>query len=86
MRPHRLSYLRTALGGFLLSASAASVAVYWLLIRKINIPVLNWSPDRLPLMYWFSIGVVLVLAVFCFLVGVGGVLSLQRDARESRQS
>ena len=82
-RPHRASYLKTTLCGFGLSATAVAVIIYWLRVRHISIPRLIWRSDGFRASYWLSIGVVFVFAVFWFMVGVGGILSLQRDARES---
>jgi hypothetical protein len=84
MRPHRVSYLRTTLGGLGLSALAAAVAVEWLLNGHVDLPVLGRISGRPHVMYWCSIAFVLLFAAFWLMVAAGGIIALQRDARESR--
>jgi hypothetical protein len=84
MRPHRVSYLRTTLGGLGLSVLAAGVALYWLLDGHIDLPVWGRIYGRSHVMYWCSIAFALSFAALWLMVAAGGIIALRRDARESR--
>jgi hypothetical protein len=83
MQPHRVSYIKTTVAGLGISASASIVAVYLLGTGQISIPILGRILTTFPMLYWPSVGGIALLAVLGLMVGAGGLISLQRDARES---
>jgi hypothetical protein len=83
MRAHRVSYLKTTVGGLGLFALAAAAALYWLLVGHIDVPAFGRISGRSHVMYWCSVVVMTTFAGFWLLVAAGGIIALQRDARES---
>ncbi len=83
VRPHRLSYLKTVLASLAVSLAALILAIYWLTVGQTRVPILGWILFKSSLFNWASIVAVVLSALFCLMVGVGGILALQRDARES---
>jgi hypothetical protein len=83
MRGHRVSYIKTTVASLGIAAPAVILAVYLLVSGQTGIPILDRMLTAFPMLYWPSIGAIALFAVLWLMVGLGGLLSLQRDARES---
>jgi hypothetical protein len=82
MRTHRISYLRTTLGAFCIAASALALGIYWFPIGW-HMLATGRASAQFHIFFWFTILMACLLVVFGLMVGFGGVLSLEKDARES---
>jgi hypothetical protein len=83
MRDHRVSYIKTTVASLVISATALILAVHLLVTGQTGIRILDEILTTFSIGYWPSIGALGSFAVLWLMVGLGGLLSLQKDARES---
>jgi hypothetical protein len=83
MQPHRMSYWKMVLASLSASLCTTILAVYWLVTGEIRFPTLGRVFINSHTLYWFSLFTLVLIGLLCLMVGMGGVIALRRDARES---
>jgi hypothetical protein len=84
VNPCRASYWKTTLASLGAFLFVIVLALYWLVAGEIRLPALEWSLTRVAFFYWPLMVLIVVFALFCLLIGVGGFVCLHEDSRENK--
>jgi hypothetical protein len=82
MQPHRLSYLKATVAALGACAASFALAVFWLAMGQVRVPLAGWVLFESRLLVWASAAGLVPLGLACLLVAVGGCFALHGDARE----